>query len=92
MFSYEESEKFNGFPIPKNAEVINSRKGFSSYSGLAVSETKKDGLPLIYRLHIKASGWKKTFQEGALTTYEKDNHKIDVIAETNYLSIGVNKE
>ncbi|WP_057912331.1 hypothetical protein [Peribacillus muralis] len=92
MFSYEESQKFNGFPIPKHAELMNSRKGFASYSGLAVSETKKDGLPLIYRLHIKAGGWKKTFQEGALTTYEKGNYKIDVIAETNYLSKSVNEE
>lgn len=90
--SYEESEKFNGFPIPKYAEVTKSRDGFESYSGKAFSETKKDGLPFIYRLHIKAGGWEKSFQEGALITYEKDNQKIDVIAETNYLSIGINKD
>lgn len=94
VFSFEESKKFNHFPIPKFAEVTNNREDFESYSAkwIGTSETKKDGLPFIYRLQIKTRGWEKTFQEGSLTTYEKDNHKIDVIAETNYLSIGISKD
>ncbi|MFS0643387.1 hypothetical protein [Siminovitchia sp. 179-K 8D1 HS] len=92
VFAYEESEKFNGFPIPKYAKVTKSQNDFEAYTRISTSETKKDGLPFIYRLQIKAHGWEKIFQEGALTTYKKDNHKIDVVAENGYLSIGINKE
>ncbi len=43
-------------------------------------------------MHIKARGWEKTAQEGTLITYEKGNQKIDVIAQTNYLSIAISKD
>ncbi len=92
VFAYEESEKFNGFPIPKYAKVTKVENDFEAYTRIGTSETKKDGLPFLYRLHIKERGWKKIFQEGALTTYKKDNHKIDVVTENGYLSIGVNRD
>jgi hypothetical protein len=92
VFSYKESDKFGGFPVPQLAKKTVSRDDFESYTWAGTSEAKEDGVSLLYRSHIKAGGWIKTFQEGTLTTYEKGEHKIDVIAQTGYLSIGVSRE
>ncbi|WP_430481775.1 hypothetical protein [Rossellomorea marisflavi] len=92
VFSYKESEKFGGFPVPQLAKKTVSREDFESFTWAGTSEAKEDGLPFLYRSHIKAGGWKKTFTEGTLTTYQKGEHKIDVIAQTGYLSINVSRE
>ncbi|MGE6260680.1 hypothetical protein ACQKCU_22835 [Heyndrickxia sporothermodurans] len=90
FFSYEESQKFKGFPVPKHAKITKNKSNFEAFDWSPASE--EEGLPLRYRLIIKLKGWKKTFKEGSLTIYEKDNYKIDVISQTDYLSIGIDSD
>ncbi|KYC94284.1 hypothetical protein B5V88_13220 [Heyndrickxia sporothermodurans] len=90
IFSYEESKKFKGFPVPKHAKLTKSRADFEAYDWSPASE--EEGLPLRYLLIIKLKGWKKTFEEGSLTIYEKDGYKIDVISQTDYLSLGIDSD
>ena len=49
--------------------------------------SEENGLPLRYRAIIKLWGWEKKEQEGSLTVYEKDGNEVDVISQTNYLSL-----
>lgn len=92
IFSYEKSVKFYNFPVPKFSKVLENRRDLVSYSLPGASESKENGLPFIYRLHIKSGGWEEDFQEGSLTVYSKDGKKINVIAETDYVSISINKD
>ncbi len=85
FFSYEKGEQLYGFPIPKSAEVTNQWSGFAEYDWAPASE--EDGLPFYYKWQIEWNGWKEVSREGSLTTYEKDNHQINVISQTDYLSV-----
>lgn len=86
-FSYEESNTFKGFPVPKNAELTDNKVNFEAYYWAPASE--ENGLPLRYRTIIKLWGWDKKEQMGSLTVYHKDGKEIDVISQRDYLSLSV---
>ncbi|CAG9621306.1 hypothetical protein BACCIP111883_02078 [Sutcliffiella rhizosphaerae] len=50
-FSFEESQSFEGFPIPKSAELTNKKVNFEEYDWKPASE--ENGLPLRYLAIIK---------------------------------------
>lgn len=85
LFSYEESEQFSGFPVPKTAELTANKSNFETYKWGPASE--ENGLPLRYQAIIKLWGWEKKEQEGALTVYEKDGKEVGIISLTDYLSV-----
>lgn len=85
LFSYEESEQFEGFPVPKAADLTANKSNLESYKWGPASE--ENGLPLRYQAIIRLWGWEKKEQEGALTVYEKDEKKVDLVSLTNYLSL-----
>ncbi|KZE50960.1 hypothetical protein [Rossellomorea marisflavi] len=64
VFSYKESDKFGGFPVPQLAKKTVSRDDFESYTWAGTSEAKEDCLPFLYRSQIKTGGWKKRLQKG----------------------------
>jgi hypothetical protein len=70
LFSYRESEEFEGFPVPKTAELTENKSKLEKYKWGSASE--ENGLPLRYQLIIRLWGWEKKEQEGALSIYEKD--------------------
>ena len=74
LFSYQESEKFEGFPVPIGAELTSIKGRYESYKWEAASE--ENGLPLRYQAIIRLWGWEKKEQEGALTVYEKDGREV----------------
>lgn len=85
LFSYEESEQFEGFPVPKTAELLNTKNTSESYGYGPASE--ENGLPIRYKAIIFLWGWKKKEEVGALTVYEKDGIEVDVISLTDHLSL-----
>ncbi|WML27330.1 hypothetical protein [Neobacillus sp. OS1-33] len=78
-----------GFPVPKSAELLKEKDEFEAYKWSPASE--ENGIPLRYRIVINLNGWKKKEQEGSLTVYEKNNQEVDVISQTDYLSIGLSQ-
>ncbi len=48
---------------------------------------KKMGYHQGYKLVIKSKGWQGKDREGASTYYEKGNKKIDLISQTNELTL-----
>lgn len=87
-FSYEESNKFFNFPIPKNAELLNDKDDVAIYNWSKASE--ENGIPFIYEIIIKSKGWSKAGREGALTFYEKEGHRIELISQTDQLTLIAN--
>ena len=87
FFSYEESDKFFDFPIPKGAELVSDKEGVTVYNWSKASE--ENGIPYIYGQIIKFKGWSKVDREGASTYYEKDGHKIDLISQTKLLTLRI---
>lgn len=85
--SFKEAIYSEGFPVPASAQIqnISSTNLAENYTWKPVSE--EHGLPMRYQLIILFSGWKKTDQMGALTTYEKNGVKVDVISHTQSLAI-----
>jgi hypothetical protein len=88
---YHSSPLSGDFPVPVSAKLSESSndKAFEEYSWSLASE--EDGLPAAYLLAIRLWGWKKVDQMGALTTYEKNGKKLDVISQTDYLFIAINE-
>ncbi|MDR0136787.1 hypothetical protein RFW18_03450 [Metabacillus idriensis] len=84
---YHSSKVAGNFPVPVSAKLSESsdEKAYEEYSWTLASE--ENGLPSAYLLAINLWGWKKVDQMGALTTYEKNGEKIDVISQTDYLFI-----
>ncbi|MBN6887292.1 hypothetical protein ACUXCC_002316 [Cytobacillus horneckiae] len=87
FFVYQQSEKFFGFPIPKNAELVSEKGLINIYDWSRASE--ENGIPFDYELVIKAKGWKFVDREGASTYYEKEGYRIDLISTTDHLEIRV---
>ncbi|MDO6847876.1 hypothetical protein Q4S57_07925 [Priestia megaterium] len=85
FFAYIPSDKFSGFPVPKNAKLVKGKEHVNIYEWSKASE--ENGIPSGYKLVIKTKGWKERDREGASTYYEKGNKKIDLIAQTNELTI-----
>ncbi|MCM3745385.1 hypothetical protein M3193_14760 [Sporosarcina luteola] len=83
--AYEENNKFFNFPIPKNAELLNDKDDVAVYNWSKASE--EDGIPLMYEIIIKSKGWSKAGREGASTFYEKEGHRIDLISQTDQLTL-----
>ncbi|MCV9887999.1 hypothetical protein [Metabacillus halosaccharovorans] len=65
------------------------KRNLEAYNWGAASE--ENGLPLRYRAVIRLWGWNKKEQEGSLTVYEKDGQEIDVISQTDYLSLSTSR-
>ena len=94
---YEEGVIVNGFPIPKNAEVIGEDEMIDIESNISNSlyldwPKMKDGLPFDYKLLIMFKGWKEVdsekFEDGdTLRVYTKDDAEIKLT--TTESSIGI---
>lgn len=84
-FSYEENSKFFNFPIPKNVELLSDREDVAIYNWSRATE--ENGVPFVYEIIIKLKGWSNVGREGASTSYEKDGHRIDLISQTDQLTL-----
>ncbi|MGN1400995.1 MAG: hypothetical protein ACI4XL_05780 [Bacillus sp. (in: firmicutes)] len=84
-FLYEPSKDLFGFPVPRNAELIEESELGKSYEWSKASE--ENGIPFGYELVLKANGWKKGEREGASVIYTKGKHRIDLISSTKQLYI-----
>ncbi|MCM3545698.1 hypothetical protein [Priestia megaterium] len=85
FFAYIPSDKFSGFPVPKNAKLVKGKERVDIYDWSKASE--ENGILSGYKLVIKTKGWKERDREEASTYYEKGNKKIDLIAQTNELTL-----
>ncbi|MBY0064372.1 hypothetical protein [Priestia aryabhattai] len=90
FFSYIPSDKFFGFPVPKNAKLVKGKERVNIYDWSKASE--ENGIPSGYKLVIKSKGWKERDREGASTYYEKGNQKIDLISQTDELTLIKDKD
>lgn len=88
-FAYEENNKFFSFPIPKSAELVSDKEGVSIYKWSKASE--ENGVPFIYGQIIKLKGWDKGSREGASIYYEKGERRIDLISQTDQLTLKIVK-
>ncbi|MFS8604563.1 hypothetical protein LRO89_18310 [Priestia megaterium] len=85
FFAYIPSDKFFGFPVPKNAKLVKGKERVNIYDWSKASE--ENGIPSGYKLVIKSKGWKERDREGASTYYEKGNQRIDLISQTDELTL-----
>ncbi len=85
FFAYIPSDKFFGFPVPKNAKLVKGKERTAIYDWSKASE--ENGIPSGYKLVIKSKGWKEREREGASTYYEKGNQRIDLISQTDELTL-----
>lgn len=85
FFAYTPSDKFSGFPVPKSAKLVKEKESVNIYDWPKASE--ENGIPSGYKLVIKSKGWKETNREGASTYYTKGKEKIDLISQTNELTL-----
>jgi len=85
FFAYIPSNKFFSFPVPKNAKLVKGKERVNIYDWSKASE--ENGILSGYKLVIKKKGWKKKDREGGSTYDEKRNKKIDLIAQTNELTL-----
>lgn len=76
FFAYIPSDKFSGFPVPKDAELEKETAHANIYEWSKASE--ENGIP---------QGWKEKEREGASTYYEKEDKKIDLISQTDELTL-----
>lgn len=90
FFAYIPFAKFSGFPVPKNAKLVKEKERVDIYDWSKASE--ENGIPSGYKLVIKSKGWKERSQEGASTYYEKGNKIIDLISQTNELTLIKDKD
>ncbi len=90
FFAYIPSDKFSGFPVPKNAQLVKGSERVDMYDWSKASE--ENGIPSGYKLVIKSKGWKEKDREGASTYYEKGNKKVDLISQTNELTLIKDKD
>lgn len=88
FFSYGEQDS-TGFPIPKSAELAKSNESTAAYDWPKASE--ENGIPYFYKLAIQSKGWTLVGQEGASSYYEKDGRRIDLITQTDLLTIRLEK-
>ncbi|MCG7346372.1 hypothetical protein MHZ92_19900 [Sporosarcina sp. ACRSL] len=84
-FAYEESDEFYNFPIPKNAQLLSGNENVAIYNWSKATE--ENGIPFVYEIIIKSKGWRNVGREGASTYYEKEGHIIDLISQTDELTI-----
>ncbi|SPU38245.1 Uncharacterised protein [Lysinibacillus capsici] len=94
---YEEGVIVNGFPVPKNAEVIGEDELIDIESNISNSlyldwPKVTNGIPFDYKLLIMLKGWKEvdseTFEDGdTLRVYTKDDAEIKLT--TMESSIGI---
>lgn len=82
---YEPAKTFFNFPVPKSAKMIKETKHSRIYKWSKASE--ENGIPFGYKLVLQKNGWESGEKEGALTHYQKDNLRIDLISTTNQISI-----
>ncbi|WP_298831037.1 hypothetical protein [uncultured Planococcus sp.] len=85
FFSYETSEDYADFPIPKKAALIEKNQDSRSYTWKKASE--ENGIPLSYEIVLKLSGWEKQEREGASVSYRKGDKHIDVISQAQLLTL-----
>ncbi|MED4213193.1 hypothetical protein P4662_28570 [Priestia megaterium] len=85
FFAYTPSDKFSGFPVPKSAKLVKEKESVNIYDWSKASE--ENGIPSGYKLVIKSKGWKEINREGASTYYTKGKEKIDLISQTNELTL-----
>jgi hypothetical protein len=90
FFAYIPSNKFFSFPVPKNAKLVKGKERVNIYDWSKASE--ENGIPSGYKLVIKSKGWKERNREGASTYYEKGNKIIDLISQTNELTLIKDKD
>lgn len=89
FLSFEESNQFEGFPVPKSAELTTNKSNLETYHWGPASE--ENGLPLRYLAIIRLWGWEKKEQEGALTLYEKGGKRVELVSLTDYLSLSTSE-
>ncbi|GAB1794675.1 hypothetical protein [Priestia megaterium] len=90
FFAYIPSNKFFSFPVPKNAKLVKGKERVNIYDWSKASE--ENGIPSGYKLVIKSKGWKERNREGASTYYEKGNKIIDLISQTDKLTLIKDKD
>jgi hypothetical protein len=88
---YEPTEDLFDFPTPIKAELVKKNEHSVIYNGSSSSE--EYGIPLGYKLAIKANGWKKidTDDIDASPHYLKGNHQINVLSSTKQLTFIIEK-
>ncbi|WP_404430772.1 hypothetical protein [Sutcliffiella horikoshii] len=89
-FSFEESDTFKGFPVPKFVELTTSSATLEEYDWGPASE--ENGLHLRYKAVIRLWGWEVKEVMGSLTVYQKDGQEVDVISQNDYLSLSTFQE
>lgn len=82
---YEPTEDLYGFPVPKNAELVEESSAGKNYEWSRASE--ENGIPYEYEFALKKNGWEKGEREGASVYYTKGDHKINLISTTKQLDI-----
>ncbi|MCJ7990153.1 hypothetical protein MUB15_13920 [Priestia sp. OVS21] len=90
FFAYIPSNKFFSFPVPKNAKLVKGKERVNIYDWSKASE--ENGIPSGYKLVIKSKGWKERNREEASTYYEKGNKIIDLISQTDKLTLIKDKD
>lgn len=85
VFAYHSSKELFNFPVPKHAELIEENTNCKTYEWSHASE--ENGIPVAYELVLKVNGWEKGESEGSSVYYIKGNHQIDVISNTDLLTL-----
>ena len=84
FYPYQEQAS-TGFPIPKSAVLIKNTDSVAVYDWPKASE--ENGIPYFYKLAILSKGWTLAEQEGASQYYEKDGSRVDLITQTDLLTL-----
>jgi hypothetical protein len=87
--SFVQIQEFDGFPIPKDAEVIKEEESFIEYNWSKASE--ENGIPKRYQKELKKEGWEIVWREGSATIYRKGDIRVVLISSTDYLSISLSE-
>ncbi|MCU5302849.1 hypothetical protein OCE40_13265 [Bacillus toyonensis] len=90
VFNKTIDSEIKGFPIPFEAKLIHTTEEIGEY--VYKGDCFESGLSIWYQIHIKLKGWDKTFAEGGMKVYEKDNKKVTVIYLTGEDVISLYKE
>ncbi|WP_257141248.1 hypothetical protein [Bacillus toyonensis] len=83
VFNKTIDSEIKGFPIPYEAKLIHTTEEIGEY--VYKGDCFESGLSIWYQIHIRLKGWDKTFAEGGMKVYEKDNKKGDHLIVITFL-------
>ncbi|MGN7477289.1 hypothetical protein ACTHOQ_05495 [Solibacillus silvestris] len=82
---YEKSEELSNFPLPKSAQLVYKTDNVRGYNWEKASF--ENGIPVSYKLIIHLNNWRKTEQEGSVTTYTNGKYIIHLLCDRDYIEI-----